>query len=150
MIVAEVANALLAGWDQFAPEGGTDLEEIEQRVQRLLRLGGGVMVEHVAEGAVGNLPRPVCAGCGKQMEVACRRAREPEGLAGRYRLQRTVYVCRHGDRTAVPADEFWGLGPGTLSPALRLNGGPGGGGSGGEGLLALRPVQQQRAEAGAD
>ena len=117
-IVAEVANALLAGWDQFAPEGGTDLEEIEQRVQRLLRLGGGVIVEHVAEGVVGNLPRPVCAGCGKQMEVACRLAREPEGLVGRYRLQRTVYVCRHGDRTAVPADEFWGLGPGTLSPAL--------------------------------
>ena len=83
------ANALLAGWDQFAPEGGTDLEEIEQRVQRLLRLGGGVLVEHVAEGAVGNLPRPVCAGCGKQMEVACRRAKEPEGLVGRYRLQRT-------------------------------------------------------------
>ncbi len=117
MIVAEVASALLAGWDAFAPEDGTDLEEIEQRVQRLLRLGGAVIVEHVAQGAVGSLPRSVCADCGKPMEVACRRARQLEGLVGRYRLPRTVYVCRHCDRTAVPADAFWGLGPGTLSPA---------------------------------
>jgi hypothetical protein len=116
MIVADVPSALLAGWDAFAPEDGTDLEEIEQCVQRLLRLGGAVIVEHVVQ-AAGSLPRPVCADCGKPMEVACRRARQREGLVGRYRLPRTVYVCRHCDRTAVPADESWGLGPGMLSPA---------------------------------
>ncbi len=37
---------------------------------------------------------------------------------GRYRLRRTVFVCRDCGRTTVPADEFWGLGPGTMSPAL--------------------------------
>ena len=117
-IVAEVAQVLLAGWGQFAPERGADLGEMEERAQRLLHLGGAAMVERVAEEAAADLPRPVCACCDRQMDVACRRAREPEGLVSRYRLQRTVFVCRDCGQTAVPADAFWGLGPGTMSPAL--------------------------------
>jgi hypothetical protein len=119
MVLREVADALSAGWEECAPEDGADLEDIERRVQRLLRVAGAVLVSRVAEAAARDLPRPVCPSCrGQHMEVACQRAREPEGLVGRYRLQRTVYVCRDCGQTAVPADEFWGLGPGKLSPAL--------------------------------
>lgn len=118
MIVAEVAEALLTGWEQVAPEGGADLDDIEQRVQRLLRLAGAVMVHGVAGRAAAELPRPDCSGCGNPMEVAARRAREQEGLVGRYRLPRTVYVCRNCGQIAVPADKDWGVGPGAFSPAL--------------------------------
>lgn len=116
LLMGEVIEALAQSLEDDRPEDGCSLSEIERRAQRVAQRVEARIVQRSAERAAAELPRPVC--CGQPMEVAARRERRQQGLCGDYPLKRTEYRCAHCGRRAVPADEFWGIGPGRQSPEL--------------------------------
>lgn len=118
-VVEEVARIVMEALGDRDLAAVTDLAGIEQRVQALLRLVGGVLTTEVARQAAAARPRPCCPRCGRPMEVANRRDRHLCGLTGDLALQRTEFVCRTCGEVSVPAEMLWQVGPGHLSPALQ-------------------------------
>ena len=121
VLVAEVGEIVREGleqvWDQAL---GADLGVLEVRVQQLLRLVGGRVVEGFGQAQVAALERtrPQCARCGKTMRRVGRRARQLVGLVGDSQRARPYYHCRRCGAGVAPLDEVWGLDSGVLTPGL--------------------------------
>jgi len=110
---------------QAAAEAGSallvsDLGEVEQLVQRLLRQVGRVIVEGVVAVQATRVERalPRCATCSGPLRRVGQRTRVLVGLVGEYHLQRGYQygaACRAGQ---APLDLALGLGTGVLAPGL--------------------------------
>ena len=120
-VVAEVGQIVQAGLEQLW-EGAlsTDLGEIEQQVQQLLRQAGGCIVAGLGQAQVAGLEQapPRCAQCAGRMRRVGLRPRYLVGLVGDTRLDRPYYHCRACRVGMAPLDAQWGLGSGMLTPGL--------------------------------
>ncbi len=120
-VVAEVGQILHEGLGSlYAQARGTDLGNIEVRVQALLRRVGGLLVGDLAAWAAAEVPTvaPPCAGCGQPMRRVGLRARQLVGLVGDVQLQRPYFHCAACGVGQAPADAVWGLDRGMLTPGL--------------------------------
>lgn len=120
-LVAEVGQIVQEGleqvWDQAL---GADLGTVEVRVQQLLRLVGGCLIEGFGQAQEAALERthPQCARCQRAMRRVGRRARHLVGLVGDARLDRSYYHCGRCGAGVAPLDEVWGLDSCVLTPGL--------------------------------
>jgi hypothetical protein len=120
-VVAEVGQIVRAGLEQWWDEAlDADLGTIEVRLQRLLRLLGGCMVEGLGQARAAELARvrPCCGRCGQPLRRVGVRSRYLVGLVGDTRLARPYYHCAACAGGAAPLDEAWGLDSGVLTPGL--------------------------------
>ena len=115
-VLVSVMEMLRKLMETVRPDEGEDLGGIDGRVRTMLRALGGFLLEACALRAAEDLPRPVC--CGRPMHVTHRRPRDLQGVTGDCRAVRTEYVCTHCGQHCVPADTFWGVGPGQYSPLM--------------------------------
>jgi hypothetical protein len=97
-----------------------DLQTLEGHLQPLMRLVGGALLSGLARLRLAALAGrvPGCPTCGGAMRLVDQRQRVLQGLVGDLRLRRPYYHCGACRRGLAPLDEAWGLGSGTLTPAL--------------------------------
>lgn len=121
-IINEVGAMMVAALEAAAPElAESDLDGIEQRLQRIGRQVCGRVVEEVVAARAAGEPTepPRCPNCQQAMRlVDWERPRELQGLVGDYRLVRPYFGCGACHHGRAPLDERLGIGTGNLSPAL--------------------------------
>lgn len=122
LIGSEVQD-IVREWAQgeIAQVAHQDMDVMEQSVQALLRLVGGLVMGMLVEASVarqGDL-RPVCPHCGRLLRlVDQRRKRDMQGLVGEFAFVRPYYQCRSCGGGQAPTDDRLGIGAGRYTPAL--------------------------------
>lgn len=99
---------------------GGDLATLEGRLQPLLRLVGSALLAGVARWWLTEVAqqRPTCPTCGGAVRLVDQRLRVLQGLVGDLRVRRPYYACAACRTGSAPLDVAWGVGSGSLTPAL--------------------------------